>query len=128
MDESQVNQAEESSQTTGSVNPVRLVVWAMMSAGFLVWVGFGQVEARVWVSGQLTLLDRRIATMWQYLGNNLPDLPASGVVTFVYWLSIAIIIVGTIAGFWLFLGTPDEEPQPEPIEHVNAAHLQHDAE
>ena len=128
MDETRTPQAPERMPDSSLVNPIRLVVFAIMSVGFLVWVGFGQVEARVWVSGQLNLLDRRIATMWQYLGSNLPALPAPDLVSMIYWFSIAIIVIGTVAGFWLFLGTPDDEPQPEPLEHVHAAHLQHEAE
>lgn len=128
MDESQTIQPAETAPENGLVNPVRLVVFAVMSVGFLAWVGFGQLEARVWVSGQLTMLDRRISSMWQYLGSNLPDLPASGLISMIYWFSIAVIVVCTIAGFWLFLGTPDDEPQPEPLEHFHAAHLQHESE
>lgn len=111
-----------------SVHPVRLVVFAVMSVGFLVWVAFGQVEARVWVSGQLTMLDRRIFSMWHYLGSNLPALPAPGIVSMAFWLSVSFIAVGTIAGLWLFLGTPDDDPNDEPLEVVHAAHLQHDTE
>ena len=110
------------------VNPVRQVVFTIMSAGFLLWVAFGQVEARVWVSGRLTMLDRRIASMWQYLGNNLPDLPASAVLSMIYWLSISFFVIGTVAGLWLFLGTSDENPNGDSLEEVHGAHLQHEAE
>lgn len=92
------------------------------------WVIFGQVEARVWVSGQLTLINRRIASMWQYLGNNLPDLPMPAAFSAVYWLSISFVVIGTIAGLWLFLGTADEDPESQPLEVIHAAHLPHDAE
>lgn len=128
MDEPVTTQPTESSPEDTFVNPVRLIVFAVMSVGFLVWIGLGQLEARVWVSGQLTLLDRRIATMWQYLGNNLPELPAPGLITLIYWISIVVCVVGTVAGLWLFLGTPDDDPQAEPVEHVHAAHLPNEAE
>lgn len=128
MDESITTQPAESSPADGPVNPVRLIVFAVMSVGFILWVGLGQLEARVWVSGQLTLLNRRIATMWQYLGNNLPELPASGLISIIYWFSIAIFVLGSVAGLWLFLGTPDDDPQSEPVEHIHAAHLPHEAE
>lgn len=128
MDESRTSQTPDITPDHRLVIPIRLVVFAVMSVGFLLWVGFGQLEARVWVSGQLTMLDRRISSMWQYLGANLPELPASGLISTGFWVSIAVMVVGTIAGFWLFLGTPDEEPQPEPLEHVHAAHLQHESE
>src|SRR5690554_4501418 len=116
MEESPANRIPETTSSNSAVHPARFVVFAVMSAGFLAWVLFGQVEARVWVSGQLTLLDRRIASMWQYLGNNLPNLPASGGITMAYWLSISFIVLGTVAGLWLFLGTSDEDSSAEPIE------------
>ena len=113
---------------TASVPPARLVVFAVLAVGFFVWVVFGQVEARVWTTGQLTLLDRPISGMWQYLGNNLPDLPMPALFSMIYWLSISFIVIGTIAGLWLFLGTPDEDPGEQPLDVVHAAHLQHDSE
>ena len=109
------------------IDPVRRVVFAVMSVAFLVWVAFGQVEARVWVAGRLTLLDRDIAGMWQYLGNNLPDLPAPMLISMLYWLSISFLVVGTVAGLWLFLGTPDDEPHDETWESIHAAHLHHES-
>lgn len=128
MDESTTAQSTETPSGESLINPVRLVVFAVMSIGFLIWIGLGQIEARVWVSGELSFLDKRISTMWQYMGNNLPNMPADGLVSLVFWFSLAIIVVGTIAGFWLFLGTPDDEPQSEPLEHIHAAHLPHEAE
>lgn len=128
MDESQTTHTPETASEGSVVNPVRYVVFAVMSVGFLVWIGFGQLEARVWVSGQLSMLDRRIASMWQYQGNNLPEMPASGLISMVYWFALAVFVIGTVAGLWLFLGTPDDEPHPEPLEHVHAAHLQHESE
>lgn len=131
MDESrqtaEVTPDIQSKEETPSVDPIRMVVFAVLSVAFLVWVAFGQIEARVWVNGQLTLLDRRIASMWQYLGNNLPDLPAPGLVSMVFWLSISFVVIGTIAGLWLFLCTPEEEIHDETWESIHAAHLHHES-
>lgn len=127
MDDATTTAESVSAEAVSFVNPVRKVVFAILSAGFLVWVVFGSVEARVWVSGKLTLLDRPIATMWQYLGNNLPDLPAAGLISMLYWLSISFIVVGTIAGLWLFLCTPDDQPHDETWEQIHSAHLNHEA-
>ena len=128
MDESPADQTPEITPQPEIVHPARLVVFGVMSVGFLLWVAFGQIEARVWVSGKLTLLDRRIASMWHYLGQNLPDLPAIGIISLAYWLSITVIVVGTVAGLWLFLGTPDSDPEREPIAVNLADHVHHEAE
>lgn len=111
-----------------SVHPARLVVFAVLSVGFLIWVGFGQVEARVWVSGRLTMLDRRISSMWQYLGQNLPELPVAGAMTFVYWLSLLVIVLGTVAGLWLFLGTSDSVQDEDATAALQSSATQHDVE
>lgn len=128
MAETQTQRETELTPQHTTVHPARLIVFAVMSFGFLMWVLFGQVEARVWVSGQLTMLDRRIASMWYYLGNNLPNLPLSSGITMVYWLSITFIVVGTVAGLWLFLGTADDDPNDPPIDVIQAAHLTHENE
>lgn len=108
------------------VDPIRLIVFGLLSVGFFIWVAFGQIEARVWVSGQLTLLDRRISSMWQYLGSNLPELPAAGMFGILYWLAIAFMVTGTIVGLWLILCTPDDDVHQEALEDIHAAHLHHD--
>lgn len=113
----------QQADVTEAISPIRLVVFAVLSVGFFVWVGFGQVEARVWVEGQLTLLDRNILEMWQYLGNNLPELPGAGLVSMVYWMSLSFIVVGTILGLWLMLCTPESDPRDESWEAIHAAHL-----
>ena len=127
MNDLMVTTEAEPTQPEPSVDPVRQIVFAVLSVAFLVWVAFGQVEARVWVAGNLTLLDRDIAVMWQYLGTNLPDLPAPGVISMLFWLSISFMVVGTIAGLWLFLCTPDNEPHDETWESIHAAHLHLDS-
>lgn len=114
---------EQQGQQGTQVHPARLVLFTVLSAGFLLWIGFGEIQARVWVEGQLNLLDRRISAMWRYFGNNLPDLPASGLISAIFWLSIAFIVVGTVAGLWLILGTPDNDPHDESWEVFHAAHL-----
>ena len=110
-----------------AVDPIRGIVFALLSIAFLVWVAFGQVEARVWVAGKLTILDRPIAGMWRYLGTNLPNLPATGLISMLFWLSISFVVIGTIAGLWLFLCTPDDEPHDETWESIHAAHLHHES-
>lgn len=118
--------AEHQEQIDTRVHPARLVLFVVLSVGFLIWVGFGQIQARVWVEGQLNLLDRRISGMWSYFGSNLPDLPAPGMISAMFWLSIALILVGTIAGLWLILGTPDDDPHDESWDVIHAAHLTDD--
>lgn len=127
MDESLQTTEPIAVQKATSVDPIRMVVFAILSAGFVVWVTLGQVEARVWVAGRLTFLDRRVASMWQYLGNNLPEMPAPVLFSMLFWLSISFVVVGTVAGLWLILCTPEQEIHDETWESIHAAHLHHDS-
>jgi hypothetical protein len=127
MDDSSHVVESVAEEPAASVSPVRMVVFAVLSAGFVIWLSLGQLEARVWVSGRLTFLDRRIASMWQYLGNNLPDMPAPVLISMLFWLSISFVVVGTIAGLWLILCTPEQDIHDETWESIHAAHLHHDS-
>lgn len=121
-------QSEPTPEPTTGVNPIRYVVFAVLAAGFVAWVAFGYVEARVWVSGRLNVIDKPIAGMWQYLGNNLPQLPAAGAISALFWISLAFMVVGTVLGLWLFLGTDDRDPHDESWEAIHSAHLHHDSQ
>ena len=114
---------DQQGQLETHVHPARLVLFVVLSAGFVLWIGFGQIQARVWVEGQLNLLDRRISAMWSYFGGNLPELPAPDLISSLFWLSLAFIVVGTVAGLWLILCTPDDDPHDESWEVIHAAHL-----
>lgn len=126
--ESREPSIEQTDERRTDLNPVRYVVFAVLAAGFIAWVSMGLVEARVWSSGKLTFIDKRISGMWQYLGQNLPEMPAPGLVSFMFWLSLLIMVVGTVAGLWLFLGVDDRNPHDDSWEAIHAAHLTDESE
>lgn len=104
----------------------RLIAWLAMSAGFLGYLTFGSVEARIWKFGQLYFEDRRITYVWSYFGRHLPEMPAQSLISVLYYLSIAIMIAGTIGGLWYFLREEPESsssphslgPGSSPVDHV----------
>jgi hypothetical protein len=119
MDQSQPEQAtiEETRSVetteTGERDNVPLIVFAVTSVVFLVYIAFGSIEARIWRFGRLNFEDRSIRHVWSYFGDRLPELPGQSLVSGLYWMGLAVMVIGTVAGLWLFLGTPDEDPSSE---------------
>lgn len=97
------------------------VAWLVVSAGFLAYLAFGSVEARIWSYGRLYFQDRRIAHVWAYFGDYLPDLPADPLTAILYYVSLAVMVLGTILGLWYFLSDAggqdaiDMTSAPEPV-------------
>lgn len=108
-------------QESGSGPNIPLIVFAVSSVAFLAYIAFGTVEARIWRFGRLNFEDRTIRHVWSYFGDRLPELPGQTFITGLYWLALAVMVIGTVAGLWLFLGTPDEDPAHE----VNVHHTEH---
>lgn len=98
------------------------VVWAGVSLVFLVAIAFGSVEARIWTLGRLTFRERGIAHVWHYFGERLPDMPGGPLFSVLYYLSLAVMVLGTIAGLGLFLLTDDEDT-PIASPESSASHI-----
>ena len=81
----------------------RFGVWLVLSALFLGFIAFGSVDARIWRTGQLYFRERGVAHVWGYLGRHLPEMPAQSLITALYYLSVAVMVGGTVLGLWYFL-------------------------
>lgn len=100
------------------------VVWLVASAGFLAYLAIGSVEARIWSYGRLYFQDRRISHVWSYFGDHLPDLPAEPLTAVLYYLSLVVMVLGTVLGLWYFLadaGEPDAAAGNSPPESVSSS-------
>lgn len=100
---------------------LRFGVWLVLSAAFLGFVVFGSVDARIWRSGQLYFQERGVAHVWGYFGRHLPELPAQSFITVIYYLSVAVMIGGSVLGLWMFLQQDDTEPDIRADQTVKAA-------
>lgn len=93
------------------------LVWLLASAGFLGYLAFGSIEARIWSYGRLFFQDRKIVHVWAYFGDRLPDMPASPLTPVLYYLSIGVMVAGTVLGLWYLLvevGDHDAGPAASP--------------
>lgn len=93
------------------------LVWVVVSVVFLVYIAFGSIEARIWTYGRLTFQDRDITHVWRYFGDRLPEMPGGPIFPFLYYLSLAVMVIGTIAGLAMFLltvNTRQESSETQP--------------
>lgn len=100
-------EAEDEAHERGRTRRPRLM-FGVTSLAFLVYLAFGSVEVRIWRYGRLYFEDRTIRHVWAYFGDRLPDMPGQPVIQALYWLSLTVIVVGAVAGLWLFL-EPDQD-------------------
>ena len=78
-------------------------VWLLVSVGFLAYLAFGSVEARIWSFGRLFFQNRKIVHVWAYFGHRLPDLPGAPLTATLYYVSLAVMVMGTVLGLWYML-------------------------
>lgn len=102
---------------------VPAVVFGVTSLAFLVYLAFGTVEARLWRYGRLYFEDRTIRHVWAYFGDRLPHMPGQPVIQALYWISLAIMVIGAVAGLWFFL-VPD---QVDPVDEQSRTGAEHHA-
>lgn len=99
---------------------VRFIVWLVASVGFLSYLAFGSVEARMWNFGRLFFQDRSIVHVWAYFGDRLPDMPASPLIPVLYYLSLGVMVLGTVWGLWYFLMSQEDSDTSQSHTKVNS--------
>ena len=121
MPENSVQATEHDESREGRGRQIPLLVFCLTSVGFLIWIAFGSVEARIWRYNRLYFEDRTIREVWGYFSDRLPEMPGQPVITALFWTSLVVMIVGTVVGLWLFFGTPDEDPARAPVREPGIA-------
>lgn len=105
----------------GFERQIPLLVFGIASLGFLVWLAFGSVEARIWRFNRLYFEDRTIREVWVYFSDRLPEMPGQPIITALLWISLVVMVIGTVVGLWLFLGSHDEDPARTPSRDTGVA-------
>lgn len=93
------------------------LLFGIAALAFLVYLAIGSIEARIWRFGRIYFEDRSVREVWAYFGDRLPDMPGQPVISALYWISLAVMVVGSIVGLWLFLGSEDDDPSHDPHTH-----------
>ncbi len=93
-----------------------LIVWAAITLAFLAFLAFGSVRIHQWRlsytldAPQEDIETVRLIRIWTYQANQLPDVEISGAMTILFYLSLLVFVVGSIAAAWLLLTRPDDAP------------------
>lgn len=93
------------------------LLFGIAALAFLAYLAIGSIEARIWRFGRIYFEDRSVREVWAYFGDRLPDMPGQPVISALYWISLAVMVVGSIVGLWLFLGSEDDDPSHDPHTH-----------
>ena len=93
-----------------------LIVWAAITLAFLAFLAFGSVRIHQWRwsvildAPQEDIETVRLIRIWTYQANRLPDVEISGAMTVLFYVSLLVFVVGSIAAAWLLLTRPDDAP------------------
>lgn len=109
----------------GNGLPFSRLLFGIAALAFLVYLAIGSIEVRIWRFGRIYFEDRSVREVWAYFGDRLPDMPGQPVISALYWISLAVMVIGSIAGLWLFLGSEDDEPSHDPHTHDVGATSSH---
>ena len=113
-----------SDATWRSGRALPILLFGIASLAFLGYLAIGSVEARIWRFNRLYFEDRTVREVWAYMGDHLPAMPGQPIVTALFWISVAVMVITTIAGLWLFLIPADEDPAKH--DHRTGAAATHD--
>ncbi|MGC4191590.1 MAG: hypothetical protein QM589_10560 [Thermomicrobiales bacterium] len=84
-------------------------VWAVIVLGFLGYLFFGSITARMWkldAFQQAWVQDnspRRIAHIWWYQLQHLPEFAGPMAMKIIFGGSLAVIVAGSVVCIWLML-------------------------
>ncbi len=103
--------SEESSNDSSRSSPpakrkVRsdgLIVWALISLGFLTFIAFGSVDARIWRFGNLRIESRSVLRVWTLQAENLPTVSQQWLLTALFYACIIAFVACALIGVWFLL-------------------------
>ncbi len=94
-------QVQSPRNATGRIDG--LVAWALLSLGFLAFITFGSVDARIWRFNNLQIESRSVLRIWTLQAESLPRVAQQWMLTSLFYACILAVVVGTITGIWLLL-------------------------
>lgn len=80
-----------------------LIAWAALSLGFLAFIAFGSVDARIWRFSNLQIESRSVLRIWTLQAETLPRVAQQWMLTSLFYGCILLVIACTVIGIWLLL-------------------------
>lgn len=100
-----------------------LIAWALISLGFLAFIAFGSVDARIWRFGNLRIESRSVLRVWTLQAENLPTVSHQWLLTSLFYACILVFVACALIGVWFLLdsagtGMSRTEPPTDPDQDV----------
>lgn len=91
-----------------------LIAWAALSIGFLGFIAFGSVDARIWRFSNLQIESRSVLRIWTLQAETLPQVTQQWMLTSLFYACILMVIACTVIGIWLLLDSAGTGSASEP--------------
>ncbi len=102
--------AESDADASQSAPPVKtkvrsdgLIAWAVISIGFLAFLAFGSVDARIWRFGNLRVEPRSVLRVWTLQAETLPIVSQQWLLTSLFYTCVVLFVAGSVIGIWFLL-------------------------
>lgn len=100
-----------------------LIAWAVISLGFLAYLAFGSIDARIWRFGNLRVEPRSVLRVWTLQAETLPTVSQQWLLTSLFYASVITVVACAVIGIWLLLdsagtGISRSEPAAEPDQDI----------
>lgn len=112
----------ESDRNHGGGRIDGLIAWTVLSIGFLGFIAFGSVDARIWRFSNLQIESRSVLRIWTLQAETLPRVAQQWMLTSLFYACILIVIACTVIGIWLLLDASGTGRRPEPETPVLPRH------
>lgn len=112
----QVAASSPKRSSSGNTRVDGLIAWAVISIGFLAFIGFGSVDARIWRFRNLRIEPRSVLRVWTLQAETLPRVSHQWLMTTLFYGCIIVIVASTLVGIWFLLdsaGTGLAKPAPD---------------
>ena len=83
----------------------RLLVWLALTAAFLAYIFRGRELTSV---TDFYLIRRSVPEIWGFFQDGLPQIGNPELLDAIYWLSIVVVTLGSLALFWFALAPNSE--------------------
>ncbi len=91
-----------------------LIAWTVLSIGFLGFIAFGSVDARIWRFSNLQIESRSVLRIWTLQAETLPRVAQQWMLTSLFYACILMVIACTVIGIWLLLDAAGTGRTSEP--------------
>lgn len=107
--------AGDGASLPASSRSIRLAVFGVLAVAWLGFLVSGQVRARFWIRNEFQVEFKPLTGVWDVLIRELPGGDQQWPIQALVIVSLAVIVIGVIAGLFLLLMADDSETEPDRV-------------